>query len=341
MKVVIPTDRKILCLIHRMIEFVIREGPLFEAMIMKKEINNPMFSFLFNNNSHLHVYYRWKLFSILQGDSLKEWRTDDFRMFEGGSIWRPPPMNMYTQGMPEHLIESNYKDPSKSLSTTQKERFEQLLNTITPERLKIADAMVFVMQHGKAADDICNCILDKVRNTTNIHQTISCLYLISDILSNLQHKIHNTSQYRRAIDTRIFEIFNHAHNLYKTQETLVGLGFKERVFRIFSVWKKENYYPNEFIVRLENIFGVFPTSQTANEIEIECVDNSDDDGTPLRDEDIECTYSKNKEDNRSDHDVFSDSTEDADGESWNSSPRSSGKNDKRILLPIHIPSKWD
>jgi len=26
-----------------MIEFVVREGPMFEAMIMNREINNPMF----------------------------------------------------------------------------------------------------------------------------------------------------------------------------------------------------------------------------------------------------------------------------------------------------------
>lgn len=35
--------RNVLCLIHRMVEFVIREGPLFEAMIMRREINNPQF----------------------------------------------------------------------------------------------------------------------------------------------------------------------------------------------------------------------------------------------------------------------------------------------------------
>ena len=42
-KVVIPTDLELLRLIHRMIEFVIREGPMFEAMIMNKEMNNPLF----------------------------------------------------------------------------------------------------------------------------------------------------------------------------------------------------------------------------------------------------------------------------------------------------------
>ena len=65
-KVVIPTDRMLLSLIHRMIEFVVREGPMFEAMIMNREISNPTFRFLFDNQSPAHVYYRWRLFSILQ-----------------------------------------------------------------------------------------------------------------------------------------------------------------------------------------------------------------------------------------------------------------------------------
>ena len=32
-----------MCLIHRMIEFVVREGPIFEAMIMRREMNNPQY----------------------------------------------------------------------------------------------------------------------------------------------------------------------------------------------------------------------------------------------------------------------------------------------------------
>ncbi|XP_006820629.2 U2 snRNP-associated SURP motif-containing protein-like [Saccoglossus kowalevskii] len=86
-----------------MIEFVVREGPMFEAMIMNREINNPMFRFLFENQSPAHVYYRWRLYSILQGETPTRWRTDEFRMFKNGSWWRPPPINPYLQGMPEEL----------------------------------------------------------------------------------------------------------------------------------------------------------------------------------------------------------------------------------------------
>lgn len=46
-RVVIPTDSELLRLIHRMIEFVIREGPMFEAMIMNKEFHNPKFQYVF------------------------------------------------------------------------------------------------------------------------------------------------------------------------------------------------------------------------------------------------------------------------------------------------------
>lgn len=64
-----------------MIEFVVREGPMFEAMIMRREIDNPIFRFLFENESPAHIYYRWKLFSLLQGDTPTEWRQKEFRMF--------------------------------------------------------------------------------------------------------------------------------------------------------------------------------------------------------------------------------------------------------------------
>lgn len=42
-KVVIPNDKNLLMLIHRMVEFVVREGPMFEAMIMNRELHNPQF----------------------------------------------------------------------------------------------------------------------------------------------------------------------------------------------------------------------------------------------------------------------------------------------------------
>jgi U2-associated protein SR140 len=119
-KVVIPTDRNLLMLIHRMVEFVVREGPMLEAMIMNREIHNPNYRFLFENQSPAHIYYRWKLYSIMHGDSQKEWSTKEFRLFKTGSIWKPPLMNSYTSGMPDELVnDDESKESTKgSLSNT-------------------------------------------------------------------------------------------------------------------------------------------------------------------------------------------------------------------------------
>lgn len=42
---------------------------------------------------------------IYQGDHPSKWHTEEFYMFKTGSLWRPPPLNPYLQGMPEELVE--------------------------------------------------------------------------------------------------------------------------------------------------------------------------------------------------------------------------------------------
>lgn len=155
-KVVIPVDRSKLSLINRMVEFVVREGPIFEATIMNRELNNPHFKFLFENQSPEHIYYRWRLFSILQGDSKDSWSRKDFRMFKGGSIWRPPAPAVFSSGMPLELLgpdgasidpEEKPEKPAgppkpmvvilpgkKPLTDEQRDALETTLRSLMPER---------------------------------------------------------------------------------------------------------------------------------------------------------------------------------------------------------------
>ncbi|KAL6041297.1 U2 snRNP-associated SURP domain-containing protein [Balamuthia mandrillaris] len=59
---------------------------------MEKEKENPLFAFLFEANSDENIYYRWKVFSLLQGGSDQHWSTEPFQMFPGGPFWIPPPL---------------------------------------------------------------------------------------------------------------------------------------------------------------------------------------------------------------------------------------------------------
>lgn len=256
-KVVIPTERNILMLIHRMIEFVIREGPMFEAMIMNREINNPMFRFLFENQNPMHIYYRWKLFSLLQGDLQAKWRTEQFRMFKGGSVWKPPPMNPYTQGMPEELVEYDEVDSRKgSLSLSQRERLEELLRNISPERMKVAEAMVFCIEHSDSAEEICDCIQESLSNaTTLMAKKIARFYLISDILHNCGVCVNNASYYRKAFESRLMPIMVEMHAAYTKQESrLKAEGFRMRVLTVFKAWQDWAVYPRSYLIALQNTF---------------------------------------------------------------------------------------
>ncbi|XP_074604810.1 U2 snRNP-associated SURP motif-containing protein isoform X2 [Brevipalpus obovatus] len=316
-KVIIPTDRHLRCLIHRTIEFVVREGPMFEAMIMNREISNPMFRFLFDNQSPAHIYYRWRLYSVLQGEHPSKWRTDDFRPFKGGCIWKPPPLNLYTQGMPDHLVEesteleesdSQYrwrksttsdkessskdnkdsKDSKKGVLTdSQREKLEEILRNLTPERAKISEAMVFCIDHADAAEEVVECIAESLSlSETPLHKKIARLYLISDILHNCCVKVANASYYRKGFQSRLLKIFSDIRDCFTAIDgRLKAEQFKQRIMNCFKTWEEWAIYTSDYLIKLQNTFlGLAPKEPS---LERDICDNEDVDGIPVDESDID------------------------------------------------------
>ncbi|CAL1542099.1 unnamed protein product [Lymnaea stagnalis] len=366
-KVVIPTERQLLALIHRMVEFVVREGPMFEAMIMNRELNNPFFRFLFDNKSPAHTYYRWKLYSILHGDTTSKWRTDEFRMFKGGSIWRPPPINPFTQGMPEDLVnrEANSEFElilrkgkltnrqgfifkySKCQNMHQRDRLEDVLRELTPERLKIAEAMVWCLDHAEAAEEIVECIAESLSILqTPIPKKIARLFLVSDILFNSSAKVPNASFFRKFFQSKLKEIFKDINESYeKIEGRLKAEQFKQKVMNCFRAWEDWAVYPNDFLITLQNIFLglIIPTKEDSPERKPE--KSIDLDGAPLEDVDgIPLTgVSKNGpdidgDDVKEDVDGLPLGETDIDGDPIQSKTSSSSPTAPQ---PAFIRSKWE
>uniref|UniRef100_A0A3B5M524 U2 snRNP-associated SURP motif-containing protein n=1 Tax=Xiphophorus couchianus TaxID=32473 RepID=A0A3B5M524_9TELE len=258
-KVVIPTERNLLSLIHRMIEFVVREGPMFEAMIMNREINNPMYRFLFDNQSPAHVYYRWKLYTILQGESPAKWRTEDFRMFKNGSLWRPPPLNPYLHGPYDDGDEEEEEEEGNkkgSLKEEERDKLEEMLRGLSPRRGDVAEAMLFCLNHAEAAEEIVECIAESLSILkTPLPKKIARLYLVSDVLYNSSAKVSNASYYRKYFETKLSQIFADLNATYKTiQGHLQSENFKQRVMSCFRAWEDWAVYPDPFLIKLQNIF---------------------------------------------------------------------------------------
>ncbi|XP_069831503.1 U2 snRNP-associated SURP motif-containing protein isoform X3 [Dendropsophus ebraccatus] len=294
-KVVIPTERNLLALIHRMIEFVVREGPMFEAMIMNREINNPIFRFLFENQRPAHVYYRWKLYSILQGDSPTKWKTEDFRMFKNGSFWRPPPLNPYLHGMTEEQeTETFVEEPIKkgSLKEEQRDKLEEVLRGLTPRKNDIGDAMIFCLNHAEAAEEIVDCIAESLSILkTPLPKKIARLYLVSDVLYNSSAKVANASYYRKFFETKLCQIYADLNAAYRAiQGHLQSENFKQRVMACFRAWEDWAIYPEPFLIKLQNIFlGLVNIEEKEPEEVVDDLDGApieeELDGAPLEDVD--------------------------------------------------------
>ncbi|CAB1332990.1 unnamed protein product [Coregonus sp. 'balchen'] len=296
-----PWGRNLLGLIHRMIEFVVREGPMFEAVIMSKEKNNPDLRFLFDNKSQDHVYYRWKLYSILQGEPPSEWRTADFRMFRGGSIWRPPLLNPYLHGDEEAGDEE--ESPSQEeelkkgqLKTEHRERLETLLRGLTPRREDVGDAMLFCLERAEAAEEVVGCIAESLSLLqTPLQKKIARLYLVSDILYNSCAKVANASYYRKFFEAKLPQIFGDISDAYRNiQARLQAEQFKnkyinahphvfspqQKIMGCFRAWEDWAVYPESYLIQLQNIFlGLIKAGEEV--IERVEVASPDLDGAPL------------------------------------------------------------
>lgn len=291
-KVAIPLNKTTLMVVHRMVEFVAREGPLFEAMIMNREINNPLFQFLFDNKSAVHTYYRWKLYSVLHGETAKEWSKKKFRMFKGGSIWIPPTMPDYTKGMPDELIEAkSLKSYSAYLSDWQCAKLVQYIQDMNMQRAKIAECMHFCLNHQNAAKDIIEIITDFFKNVkTKPTKKIARLYLINDIVCNTVNNrkqkinVHFQSEFQKHLPG-IFK--NLVETLKALQKDTDKDEFKRRVGNVLTAWDVWKIYDKTYLDSLKSI--ITPEQNSDNE-------DSDNEG-PLDGESIIKRSLKNKIEN--------------------------------------------
>lgn len=89
-QVVTPSNKSTRFLIDHLASYVSRLCHPFEKLIMSRESSNLRYSFLFDSSTPEHMYYRWRTYSLAQGDSLHTWRHVPFQMMVGGPFWIPP-----------------------------------------------------------------------------------------------------------------------------------------------------------------------------------------------------------------------------------------------------------
>jgi len=277
---------------------VIREGPLFEAMIMNKEMNNPRFRFLFDNQTPAHTYYRWKLYSILQGDEPHVWNTKPFQMFVGGSYWLPPKMNPYMQ---KQVTKETSKQSTAvtssdrkrtALSDRQRERLGDILRELTADRVKVGEAMIWCLEHAEASQEIVEILKDALTiGDTAQQKKLARLYVVSDVLYNSSAKLPYVSNFRKFFEPMLPDVFKSFNDTYMSIEgRMQAEHFKQKIMSCFRTWDEWVIYPPDHLIKCQNIFLGLMEPGEAEEVE-EDVDgaplspaaDADIDGEPLND----------------------------------------------------------
>ncbi|KAJ2849541.1 hypothetical protein IWW36_002547 [Coemansia brasiliensis] len=201
-----PADARSLRLIHWTVEHVIRYGPRFECLLIKRRCKDARFRFLTDWTSADHVYYRWRMYSLLNGDTKWHWHSRMFLMYHPGPVWVPPEIR---QGS---IIESSDTEENPLRTTLGDRTRERLVHRVqkvqSNERGPIANAMAMAVEHAYAAADVVDIVYESLANAKTPAEQLPKLWLVSDILHNSSTTVPNAWRLRECFESRLEDIFN-------------------------------------------------------------------------------------------------------------------------------------
>ncbi|KAJ2606713.1 RNA-binding ribosome biosynthesis protein mak21 [Coemansia sp. RSA 1722] len=278
-KVERPPDQRLVRLIHWTIEHVVEFGPGFEVSLISRTRNEPRFQFLVDSELPEHVYYRWKLYSLLNGDTKSKWHEQMFFMYDSGPVWIPPStkhrrIDHLSDEDDRHSNDGQATDVSSSeaeeeaerrqdalprdaLGARARERLERRIRRVQGlERGAIADAMMFAIDHAHAADEVvdvvCRAILDPEALPLD---RLGKLLLVSDILHNSSAQVANAWRLRQAFELRLSEIFGELARVFRAIDArLRAESFRRQVLSVLAVWQAWMMFPED---RLQSLAAGF------------------------------------------------------------------------------------
>ncbi|QSL66973.1 hypothetical protein MERGE_001360 [Pneumocystis wakefieldiae] len=243
-----PKDLKLLRRIHRVIEKIVEHGVEFEAFLMKREHDNPDYEFLFDSTTSEHVYYRWKLFSLLNGDFPYKWSKEPFQMFTNEAWWIPPEN---TDDGDDEFGDDVFEKRKHTtyLGSISRSHFDWLLREISYRRGNIARAMSFAIEHANAADEIVEILISSlIQPHIPISTKIARLYLVSDILHNSSIAIPNVWKYRQLLEQNLDNFRQQIVKITNAWESWIvfGQGVLENFLEIFLGKKEKSELDEDF-----------------------------------------------------------------------------------------------
>eukprot|EP00466_Bigelowiella_natans_P017408 jgi/Bigna1/88504/estExt_fgenesh1_pg.C_330017 len=174
-----PKDKALRRRIDLVAQYVAQNGYAFERALKEQKKNDKEYAFLFqkSSNPEWHMFYRWRSFSLANGDSLDAYRTIPFQMVVGGPQWVPPrdegsdddhddvdggrskacrKRKRRGGGSGHRRVREKWTQMSK----THAEDLYIMLRNIKLCRTSIMEVMGFILEHSNDARDISEILLE-------------------------------------------------------------------------------------------------------------------------------------------------------------------------------------
>lgn len=280
-----PSDPEQQKTIDKLVEYAVKNGPEFEAMIREKQKDNPAYSFLFGGEGH--SYYRYKLWLASRPPGAMfnpSFPPSSVNMLHNSNpIMNQSPLNpphlapgpqmhqqhpyppFYEQqqhhqhsqpfvgghGRPEFDQSSRaFKGLSGPLPSDVASEMNNMLNSLTGTKESIKGAKMWFMQRSPFAPALAEALRDRVFSLDDSERQLHIIYLANDILfDSLQRRVNPHEMDNEAL------AFRHVlgsmlariyHNPVNKDEN------QSRLQKILQFWASKEVYDPETIRVLEN-----------------------------------------------------------------------------------------
>ena len=177
-------------LVDKVAAAVAQGGTVVEDELRDREARNPHFAFLFApQTDDIALYYRWRVYSLTQGDNFRRWNAQPFTLVSGDDVvWYPPPLPTPTaEAAPvvtspvavpvpvtvpvplavPAVAAATLARPSAQLPPSARDEWIRLVRAVkTPDRQAIAAATRHCVNHALYAEDSLTLLAEDLRKHT-------------------------------------------------------------------------------------------------------------------------------------------------------------------------------
>lgn len=215
-----------------------------------------------------HLYYRWRLWSLIQQEtaaaaSLPVPPPTPFCMIQGGLRWVPPinapslppsTASRTSAVAPSTLPSAFNSNPTvlkklgQPLSPADRASFTTLIGRLRPSRAVIGEALLFCFDRVDFADDLCTLVVDDlIRKESSPLNKVAQLFLLSDLLHNAA-AVTGGHMFRSILEAHLPAVFSSLRALINSLPGRISQqAVKELIVGVIRAWQLNCIYGEELL----------------------------------------------------------------------------------------------